>query len=332
MYRFTIIILLILLSIRILPASEIENKEKKTINSAIDMMYSEKFDNALGIFNYIKDTYPDHPIGDFFLGFYYNFLASYYETDRFDSKIVLYYDLAEKKADYHLKHSPKDPWFNFYKGASLVNKGYMIGKDGRKFKGITKTMNGISYIEDCLESDPGNGDAAMLLGSYKYYKSTVLSWIYNKRESGVDLLKKGISGSYFSEYLSRSTLGWIYIDYKKFEEAEKTADQALLKYPDNHLFLFLKARAFFERGKYSEAAEIYLKIEKKLLVIDPKYSEKDLFNTYYFLSRSYHSLNKINEGRKFYDKALICRLTKKEKDILADRINELVRLWASEGR
>ncbi|HAQ61032.1 TPA: hypothetical protein DCR49_03395 [Candidatus Delongbacteria bacterium] len=331
MKRFVLLVYLVLL-LGILSASEIEDKEKNTINAAIDLLYQEKFEEALPIFEYIKDTYPDYPIGDFFLGFYYNFLASYYESDYFDSKIVLYYDLAEKKAKYHLSNNEKDPWFNFYMGASLINKGYMLGRDGSRFSGITKTFDGISYIEDCLEYDKYHGDAIMLLANYKYYKSTVLSWVYDRRDMAVLLLKQSIATSYFSEYLARSALGWIYIDYGKYSDAEAVADKALEKYPDNHLFIFLKARALFEMKKYQEAAELYHKLETKISVMDPKYSEKDMFNIYYFLSKSYSALNESQLSRKYYENAVMCRLTKKERDILRDRINELSEANKLKGR
>ena len=331
MKRFVLLVYLVLLLV-ILSASEIEDKEKNTINAAIDLLYQEKFEEALPIFEYIKDTYPDYPIGDFFLGFYYNFLASYYESDYFDSKIVLYYDLAEKKAKYHLSNNEKDPWFNFYMGASLINKGYMLGRDGSRFSGITKTFDGISYIEDCLEYDKYHGDAIMLLANYKYYKSTVLSWVYDRRDMAVLLLKQSIATSYFSEYLARSALGWIYIDYGKYSDAEAVADKALEKYPDNHLFIFLKARALFEMKKYQEAAELYHKLETKISVMDPKYSEKDMFNIYYFLSKSYSALNESQLSRKYYENAVMCRLTKKERDILRDRINELSEANKLKGR
>jgi tetratricopeptide (TPR) repeat protein len=322
MKRFIVLIYLTLL-LGILPASEIEDKERNTINAAIDLLYQEKFEEALPIFEYIKDTYPDHPIGDFFLGFYYNFLASYYESDNFDSKIVLYYDLAEKKAKYHLSNNEKDPWFNFYMGASLVNKGYMLGRDGSRFSGLTKTFDGISYIEDCLEYDKFHGDALMLLANYKYYKSTALSWVYDRRDLAVLLLKQSITSSYFSEYLAKSTLGWIYIDYEKYSDAEIIADKALEKYPENHLFLFLKARAVFELKKYQEAAELYQKLETKISAMNPKYSEKDMFNIYYFLSKIYSAMNDPVKSRNYYEKAIMRRLTKKERDILRDRLDEL---------
>jgi len=321
--KHLILIICLIIMPGLLPASDVEDFEKNTINAAIDLMYQEKFEEALPIFEYIKDTYPDHPIGDFFLGFYYNFLASYYESDNFDSKIVLYYDLAEKKAKYHLSNNEKDPWFNFYMGASLINKGYMLGRDGSRFSGITKTFDGISYIEDCLEYDKYHGDAIMLLANYKYYKSTVLSWVYDRRDLAVLLLKQSIATSYFSEYLARSALGWIYIDYGKYPDAEAIADKALEKYPGNHLFIFLKARALFEMKKYQDAAALYHKLETKVSAMNPKYSEKDMFNIYYFLSKSYSALNDRQLSRKYYESAVMCRLTSKERDILRDRINEL---------
>lgn len=321
-----------IISVGVLSASEIEEKESATINAAIDMMYQEHFEEALGIFTYIKDTYPDYPIGDFFLGFYYNFLSSFYETDKFNSKIVLYYDLAEKKAEFHLNYNEDDPWHNFYMGASLINRGYMLGKDGSRFSGISKTFDGISYIEDCLDHDKDLGDALMLLGSYKYYKSTILSWVYDRRDLAVMMLKQSIDSSMFSKYLAISNLGWIYIDYEKYDKAEEMADKALEKYPESHLFLFLKARALYEMKRYNEAIEIYLRIESKMNSMQEKYSEIDLFNTFYFLTKCYFSNGDKVNSEKYLELALFCKLSKKERNTFEDRLDDLNELKESEFR
>ncbi len=307
-------------------ASEIEHKEMKSINAAVDLLYQEKFEEAYSIFSYIQDTYPDHPIGPFFMGYYYNFLSSYYETDKFDSKIVLYYDLAEKKSDFHLKFDENDPWMNFYKGASLINRGYLLGRDGRRFSALTKTFDGISYIKDCLEYDKDNGDALLLYGTYSFYKSSLLSWIWDSRDEAVSTVKESAEKAYFSKYLAVSTLGWIYIDYEKFDKAEKTADTALEKYPDSHLFLFLKARALFEQKKYTEAEPIYSALIEKLKNMPEHYSEKDLFNSYYFLARIYYSENDIKKFEEYKNSALQTNLTIREKEMLEERIEILTDL------
>lgn len=304
-------------------AQEIELKEKETINGAIDLMYLEQFDEANAIFNYIKDTYPDHPIGDFFLGFYYNFLASFYETDKFDSKIIIHYNLAEKKAEFHLRFDKDNPWFNYYLGASMINRGYMLGRDGSRFAGIRKTYSGISYIEDALETDKSLGDALLLLGTYRFYKASLYSWLLDRRDIALAMIKESIKSSYFSEYAAVSTLGWAYIDYEDYSKAEEVADSALEKYPDSHLFLFLKGRALYEQKKYEESIAIYLKIKEKLTTMEKRYSDKDLFNSYYFLSKSYDALKDNLNCQKYLELALHMNLTEKEKDMLEDRLDDL---------
>ncbi|MBN2856874.1 MAG: hypothetical protein JXN63_00585 [Candidatus Delongbacteria bacterium] len=304
-------------------AQEIELKEKETINGAIDMMYLEQFDEAYAIFNYIKDTYPDHPIGDFFLGFYYNFLASFYETDKFDSKIIIHYNLAEKKAEFHLRFDSGNPWFNYYLGASMVNRGYMLGRDGSRFAGIRKTYSGISYIEDALEKDKSLGDALLLLGTYRFYKASLYSWLIDRRDVALAMIKQSIETSYFSEYAAVSTLGWAYIDYEDYFKAEEVADSALEKYPESHLFLFLKARALYEQKKFELSIDIYLRIKEKLISMSERYSDKDLFNTYYFLTKSYYGLNDTENSKKCLELAMHMNLTQKEKDVLEDRLEDL---------
>lgn len=316
-------ILLLMFSLTLANAQEIEIKEKETISGAIDLMYLEQFDEAYAIFSYIKDTYPDHPIGDFFLGFYYNFLASFYETDKFDSKIIIHYDLAEKKAEFHLRFDSENPWFNYYLGASMVNRGYMLGRDGSRFAGIRKTYSGISYIEDALEEDKSLGDALLLLGTYRFYKASLYSWLFDRRDVALAMIKESIKSSYFSEYAAVSTLGWAYVDYENYVKAEETADRALEKYPDSHLFLFLKGRALYEQKKYDKAVEVYIKIKEKLISMSERYSDKDLFNTYYFLAKSYDALNDAENAQKCLELAMHMNLTKKEKDMLEDRIDDL---------
>jgi tetratricopeptide (TPR) repeat protein len=311
---------------------DIEQKELQTINNSVDLLYKEKFEDALAGFTFLKDSYPDYPIGDFFLGFYYNFLGSYYETDYFDSKIVLYFDLAEKKADFHLRHNKKDPWMNFYKGASLVNRGYLLGRDGKRLSGLGKTYSGISYIEDCLDYDKDHGDALLLLGVYRFYKSTLLSWIYDNRDEAIKIVEKSIEKSDFSKMTAVSTLGWINIDYEKPERAEKLADETLKLYPDLHIFGFLKARALFEQKKYAEAIEYYLKLEKKIISLENKYSGTDLFNIYYFLCLSHKNSGTKAESEKYLELALYSNLKPREREILSDRIEELEDIRRSKNR
>ncbi|MDY0016885.1 MAG: tetratricopeptide repeat protein [Candidatus Delongbacteria bacterium] len=321
--RPTGVILLIFLCLLPVLASDIENKELSRIDSAVDMMYNEKFEDALSVFISINETYPDHPAGPFFMGYYYNFLASFYETDKFDSKIVLHYNNAEKKADFHLGFDKNDPWMNFYKGASLINRGYLLSRDGRNFSALSKTLDGISFIKEALRQGEEIGDAKLLYGTYLFYRSEMISWIWDKRPEAVKIVSESIESSNFSRYLAVSTLGWMYIDYEKFGKAEEMADLALEKYPESHLFLFLKARSLFEQKKFDDAEQLYLKLLLKIENMEARLSNIDLFNSYYFLSRIYYEMSDHEKSRNFRKKALGLNLSIKEKDILEKRIEYL---------
>ncbi|MCK4981135.1 MAG: tetratricopeptide repeat protein, partial [Candidatus Delongbacteria bacterium] len=191
------------------------------------------------------------------------------------------------------------------------------------FSGFRYTSKGISYIEDAAKENKKIGDALLLLGSYTYYKSSLLSWIWDRREKGVTMMKKSIGTSYFSKFLAVSTLGWAYIDYEKYNEAVKTADIALKEYPDSHFFLFLKARALYEGKQYHKSNRIYLKIIDKINSFEEHYSQVDLFNSNYFLAMSYSQLMDSKKARSHYDLALQCKLTASEKDRLEDRFDDL---------
>ncbi len=318
--KFTGMILMSFLCFLPVLASDIENKELNRINSAVNLMYLEKFEDALSVFSSINETYPDHPIGHFFMGYYYNFLASFYETDKFDSKIVLFYDIAEKKADFHLEFDKNDPWMNFYKGASLINRGYLLSKDGRRFSALSKTLDGISYIKESLVQGEEIGDAKLLYGTYLFYRSDMISWIWDKRPEAVKIVSESIERSNFSKYLAISTLGWIYIDYEKFGKAEEMADLALEKYPSSHLFLFLKARALFEQNKFDASEQLYLKLLSKIENMEEKHSNIDLFNSCYFLSRIYYETSDHEKCIEFKKNALNLDLTSREKEILKKRL------------
>jgi hypothetical protein len=63
-----------------------------------------------------------------------------------------------------------------------------------------------------------------------------------------------------------------------------------------------------------------------------RYSDKDMFNTYYFLAKSYDALNDAENAQKCLELAMHMNLTKKEKDMLEDRIDDLEDIERSKSR
>ena len=300
----------------------IPDDEHETLVAGSHLVLSEKFYQADSLYNSLITKYPDHPLGYFGMASLYSAMMVHYETDRYNQKIKKLYeksiDLSEKK----LEDDEDNKWLLYFIGSAKSNTSFLLGREKKYFSALTKAYSGISYIEDCLEIDPDFHEAKMVYGSYLYYKSNYLGFFSDNREEGLNMVKDVIENSDVARYFALSAITWIYIDYEKYNDAITYADIALKKYPDSRYFTFGKARALFEKKKYSEAIDYYKDINEKL-ENDTVQTFYDNVNSCYLISQCYYNLKDTSSTLKYARKALGYKLTEETKDRLEDKLDDL---------
>ena len=316
------LIIFIVYTFSILSASEIDEIELSFIQKGIDYTLSEEFDKAEAIYQRMIERNPDHPAGYFSLASLYNAKKLHYETDLYTKEIDDNYQKAICLAEKKLKLSGDDPWLYYYLGAAKCNISFQEKRAGKYFAAFRSAFGGISEIEKCLEVDSSFIDAKMLLGGYKYYKSSLIHWIYDDRVDGIKMIEEVILNSKFSKYFAISAISWILIDFEKYDEAIEFADIGLEQYPDSRYFLWSKAEALFLQEEYEKSNTLYLRIKDSLKNDALKTNINNVFcclklaGGYYFLGQKEKASYYINEGLSY-------NLTKFELERLENSLAEL---------
>jgi tetratricopeptide (TPR) repeat protein len=122
----------------------------------------------------------------------------------------------------------------------------------------------------------------------------------DKRALGISQLLKVVNEGLYTGLPAAATLVRIYIEEKRYEEAENLVKRILRKYPGNRNFSFDLAEIYFLTGRYNESEKLYTTILDR--------SDAEAFNNNINSLRCRTFLAKIYEKKKVYYKALAeCR-------------------------
>jgi tetratricopeptide (TPR) repeat protein len=168
-----------------------------------------------------------------------------------------------------------------------------------------------------LEADSGLYDLYLGLGSYHYWKSIkarILTWtgiFRNDRERGIAEIYWAIDSSFFSRESARSALIWILINEERYDDAIALADSIYRRYPEGKTFLWPLGEAYYKKGQYNEAENIYIKL------FDILKSEPD---NYYNLIESGYWVIKATEKtkNKAFRREVIDHISNAYRDIPRD--------------
>lgn len=145
-------------------------------------------------------------------------------------------------------------------------------KFGSFIAAIKKGYAGRDLYEQGLALDSAFSENKIGLGAFLYWKSAKaggalrsIGVVSDEREAGLRMLRQGISGAVISPDVGKSSLIWILLHEKEYDEVVALAEELAAKYPHGAPFLWPLAEACKESHKYSRALEVYLELREKLL-------------------------------------------------------------------
>ncbi|RKX19803.1 MAG: hypothetical protein DRP26_02795, partial [Candidatus Zixiibacteriota bacterium] len=122
------------------------------------------------------------------------------------------------------------------------------------FKAVTKGLKAGKYFSKAVKKDTLFYEASVGLGTLHYWRSAKLGilrklpFISDKRQQGIDELKKAMEKSRYSSTAAAIGLGWIYINRKEYPKAIAIADELIARGNGGRQTLWLRAIANFNRG------------------------------------------------------------------------------------
>ncbi len=244
----------------------IEDKDIQIASTeAINDMYDFKFDKAEKVFGWIKQRYPDHPIGYFLMG-----LSTWwkinidYNDKQYDDRFLAYID----SAIYFAKKLYEKPRCRiegaFFLAAGYGFEGRLYGERSDWFKAAFASRNALKYFEDCrgnsyLSPELMFGDALFnyfsvwIPENYPWLKPIMAFFPKGDKALGLKQLKTVANNAFYTRTEAQYFLMRILATDEHDPQGALVISEYLHKtFPDNSYFHRFYARMLYSMGYTSE--------------------------------------------------------------------------------
>jgi tetratricopeptide (TPR) repeat protein len=226
----------------------------------------QNYDSAETAFTTMIALFPKHPSG-------YVYLAGMLQarhTDYGNAFNARQYDSLLTAAGTIAQSMIKEPataaWGYYYAGLSDAFRSFTASENGNLPTGFYYGISAGRLLEQCLTRDPMFILAKNILGSYYFWRSK-LAWIpliSDRTDEGIRLITESMDHPY-EKHLASHNLMLIFIDEKRYAEAEYHGEAMLALYPNNRSFLWNMVTVYEQWGKERELMETVRRLLKSAL-------------------------------------------------------------------
>jgi hypothetical protein len=254
------------------PALSIRHQDPR-VQEGIDLIYRLQLEDAERHFGHLIDTYPDHPLGYFFLA-----MTSWWwvliDLDDHRHDEVFYARLQDciDVCDARLKLDEDDFDAVFFKGGAIGFRGRLRGDRDQFLRAARDGLRCLPLLKRSRQLSPDNKDVLFGQGLYDYFADVMprkypvirhLAWLLVRgdRERGLQRLQEAASNGQYARTEAQFLLAQI---YRLFEDDPQRALTYLVvlrqKYPENALFHRYSARTLAEAGSWNHAVPLYREV------------------------------------------------------------------------
>ncbi len=226
----------------------------------------QQYDSADAAFRTMIKEFPEHPAGYLYLAGMlqarYTDYGDRFNERQYDSLLSAAGMLAEE-----MMEEPKaEAWGYFYAGTADAFRSFTASESGSLPKGFYYGISAGSLLEKCLEKDTGFVEAKNILGAYYFWRSK-LAWIpfiSDRTDEGIRLILEAFQHPY-EKHLASHNLMLIFIDEKRFADAEKYGLAMLKEYPDNRPFLWNLMTVYEQWNRKEKLEEVVRRLLESTL-------------------------------------------------------------------
>jgi tetratricopeptide (TPR) repeat protein len=243
----------------------------KKIRVALDLVYNDRFSEALKVFEGLKKQYPGHPIGYFFTAATLDARMAFYLSNNEEKEFTINCEKAIQLGEASMQSSSDDNWNLFFTGGAYGTLGAYQGRYKRYITSFRNGLSGVDLLKQVYKNDSRFQDALFGVGVYVYWSSKLakLLWwmpgVGDNREEGIQNLRKASVSGIYATFPAAVNLAQILNLEGRFDEAAKVSQDWLVRYPDNRALSFELGEALIGKGELDRA---YLVFEKILNVCD----------------------------------------------------------------
>ncbi|MBE0644196.1 MAG: tetratricopeptide repeat protein [Bacteroidetes bacterium] len=255
-----------------------DNTLHELIRRGIHFSGQQNYASAMGAFDRAIASYPEHPAGFLNKAILLMVMSLDFEVPVEMPKYLELLEKVEKMGARMSESSGTAAEGLYYLGMARSYIAYYHFRDGENWlSGLSHGLKATGYLEDCLEKNPRAYDAMTGVGTYKYWKSrnmSFLTWtplVDDERHAGINLLRLSEIKADYTAQQATNSLIWIYIEEERWNDAIRSANGILRRFPTNRLFLWGLASAAEGKEDWALAREAYRRI---VASIDAQVSER----------------------------------------------------------
>lgn len=289
-----------------------------TTMRGIDRFYRLDTQGALQVFDSVARMAPHDPRGYFFRGIVH-FSLYVLERDRSE------FDAFMRQSEYVigvceqlLDNNSHDAQAKFYLGGVYGYRGMLWQTEGSIFRAVTEGRKGYAYLEESVEERPDLYDAQMGFGLFRYLVAKAprsfhwmmkLLGITPDMEGGLRMLQMAAERGLYTRNEARLYLAQFLFNEDRHDEAFTYLNQLCSEYPENTLFLILRASWLQRMGRGDEAMTDALRAVELNSRRPLRYVEDIAYST---LGSMYFARNDFLKSRTYYA-LYLDSLTNKER-------------------
>ena len=272
----------------------------------IDRFYRLDNDAALRHFDSVAVMAPGDPRGHFFRSMVH---FSLYALDRDRRYFELFMKESDRVVDVCERLLDKDEHdanAKFYLGGIYGYRGMAWQTEGSLVKSVKEGREGYGLLEEAVEARPDLYDAQMGFGLFRYLVAKAprsLHWMLKLMgitpdlDGGLRMLKAASERGTYTRNEAQLYLAQFLFNEQRQDEAFVQLDQLVARYPENTLFLILRASWLQRTGKPEEALADALKAVERNKAHPLRYVEDLACNT---LGSLYFARNEFGTARTYY--------------------------------
>jgi tetratricopeptide (TPR) repeat protein len=306
----TLLCLLAAASHASVPGSQAEGIDWTSIHEittrGIDRFYRLDNESALRSFDSVATMAPGDPRGYFFRSMVHFSLyvldRDHRHFDAFMAESERVITVCERLVD----QNEHDATAKFYLGGIYGYRGMAWQTEGSLVKAVTEGRQGYTLLEEAVEENPHLYDAQMGFGLFRYLVAKAprsLHWMLKLMgvtpdlDGGLRMLKAASEHGTYTRNEAQLYLAQFLFNEQRQDEAFVQLDQLCARYPENTLFLILRASWLQRTGKPEEALADALRAVERNRVHPLRYVE-DLACS--MLGSLYFSRNDFAASRMYY--------------------------------
>lgn len=304
-----------------------DEKFDEPLLQGIEYVFSDRYEEALALFDSLTTLYPSHPAPYFYKAATYQSWMSSYRFNKFQPELE---ENVQKAIDLGNKmmESDDDPWLNFYVGAAYGYRAFHRFRQHNWLGAYFDGNRGIDNFKKALEKMPELYDCYLGVGSYHYWRTAksdfirvVAFWMKDRRELGLEQIEFSIHhGRYCPQ---EATYGLIiaYYDYGEFEKALALNEEALkLSDPPSMAALYMRGRLLAHFDRWEEAEDIFLEILRRLQ--EAKYASLGYqAECQYWIAQAQAEQGELEPAFKLVEQALVLSNDRNKEDELENPID-----------